>query len=231
MKFVKQKGQHLETFLQNFATSVEPQKPVPSKSERRGSDASNQSTASEKLRMTLYENNADGLDRRDSADGDIFSDKDEICGIYDSIIYVARFVYRVPDFCHHLLLTARMFVKVTLESYLDWYIGQKIEQVTQEHRLVALIKLLEGVLFHDTDPPRTDEQKKERYEQTIKESLNFLPKPVVSAIGAEKHEEGTKLIVNALQQPKLNKQLSYVFLDIVIAELFPELMAPEPSQH
>ena len=29
MKLVKQKGQHLETFLQNFATSVEAQKPVP----------------------------------------------------------------------------------------------------------------------------------------------------------------------------------------------------------
>ena len=28
-KLVKQKGQHLETFLQNFAQSVEPEKPVP----------------------------------------------------------------------------------------------------------------------------------------------------------------------------------------------------------
>lgn len=231
MKLVKQKGQHLETFLQNFATSVEPQKPVPSKTERRGSDASNMSTASEKLCMTMFENNADGLDRRDTANGDILSDKDEICGVYDTIIYVARFVYAVPDWCHHLLLTARMFVKVTLESYLDWYIGNKIEQVTQEHRLVGLIKLLEDVLFHDTDPPRTDEQKRERLEQTIQDCLDFFPQPVVSAIGAENHERGTKLIVNALQQPKLNKQLSYVLLDIVITELFPELTAPSPSQH
>ena len=53
-------------------------------------------------------------------------------------------MYNIPDWCHHLLLTARMFVKTTLESYLDWYIGMKIEQVTQEHRLVGLIKLLEG---------------------------------------------------------------------------------------
>ena len=53
-------------------------------------------------------------------------------------------MYNIPDWCHHLLLTARMFVKSTLESYLDWYIGMKIEQVTQEHRLVGLIKLLEG---------------------------------------------------------------------------------------
>lgn len=56
-------------------------------------------------------------------------------------------MYDIPDWCHHLLLTARMFVKNTLESYLDWYIGMKIEQITQEHRLVGLIKLLEGMIF------------------------------------------------------------------------------------
>ena len=56
-------------------------------------------------------------------------------------------MYNIPDWCHHLLLTARMFVKSTLESYLDWYIGMKIDQVTQEHRLVGLIKLLEGKIL------------------------------------------------------------------------------------
>ena len=65
-----------------------------------------------------------------------------------SVFVSARYVFEIPDWCHHLLLTARMFIKSSLESYLDWYIGMKIEQVTQEHRLVGLIKLLEGTSFY-----------------------------------------------------------------------------------
>lgn len=59
----------------------------------------------------------------------------------------ARYVYRVPDWCHHLLYTARMFVKQTLEAYLDWYTDYKVHMVTREHRLVSLIHLLRGNQF------------------------------------------------------------------------------------
>ena len=34
-----------------------------------------------------------------------------------------------------------------------------------------------------------------------------ITEPVVTAIGPERHERGTKLILHALQQPKLNKQV------------------------
>jgi len=37
-----------------------------------------------------------------------------------------------------------MLLKNTLENYLEWYIDHKIETVTQEHRIVAIIHLLRG---------------------------------------------------------------------------------------
>ena len=37
-----------------------------------------------------------------------------------------------------------MLFKNTLENYLEWYIDHKIETVTQEHRIVAIIHLLRG---------------------------------------------------------------------------------------
>ncbi|KAL3842670.1 hypothetical protein ACJMK2_020660 [Sinanodonta woodiana] len=224
MKLVKEKGQHLETFLQAFETSTEAPKPRSNKQERRDSNASFQSTSSEKLCLSIYENNGEGL-LRSTADED-FSDITEcveIEGIFDAIIYIARYVYQVSNRVHHVLLSGRMLFKQTLESYLDWYIDKKVEQVTQEHRLVGLINLLQHVLFFDSDPPRTDEQKKERYESTLKACLEFIPGIIVSVVGHKNHEAGTKLLLEFLQQPKLNKQLSYVFLDIVIQELFPEL--------
>ena len=55
--------------------------------------------------MTLYENNANGLERRDAADGDILLDRNEICGVYDTLIYVGKclakhFTGRLA-FCKH----------------------------------------------------------------------------------------------------------------------------------
>lgn len=223
-KLVKEKGQHLESFLYNFERSTEPPKPRPSKlEERRGSGASLLSTSSLKLCQSIYENNANGIDGRDQP-GDLLVERSDMEGIYDTLIYIARFVYQVPDWIHHLLYTARLFVKQTLEAYLDWYIDYKVHMVTQEHRLVSLIHLLRDVLFFDNDPPRTDDDKKQRYQEAEAGCLDFLPKPAVLAIGEKNHREGTLLVLEALQQPKLNKQLSYVFLDIFMSELFPELL-------
>lgn len=68
----------------------------------------------------------------------------KICGFFVS----ARYVYCVPDWVHHMLYTARMFVKQTFEEYVDWFIDLKVSQVTQEHRLVSLINLLRGEYAH-----------------------------------------------------------------------------------
>ena len=56
----------------------------------------------------------------------------------------ARHIYRIPDWFHHVLMTVKIVGKSTVENYLEWYIGLKLEQVTQEHRLVDLINLLRG---------------------------------------------------------------------------------------
>lgn len=46
---------------------------------------------------------------------------------------------------------------------------------------------------------------------------------IVKCIGEETKYESIRLLFDGLQQPVLNKQLTYVLLDIVIQELFPEL--------
>ncbi|XP_052800556.1 sorting nexin-14-like [Mya arenaria] len=227
-KLVKEKGQHLDSFLHNFEKSIEPSKPLPCKMERRDSSASLLSTSSLKLSQTIYENNASGLEQRDRVQGDLLTERRNVEGVYDTIIYIARYVFEVPVWLHHCLYTARMFMKETLEGYLDWYIEHKVAMVTQEHRLVSLIHLLRDVLFFDTDPPRTDDEKRQRYDEVVQGCLDFLPKGAVLAMGEEKHRAGSLTVVHCLQQPKLNKQLSYVFLDILMTELFPEITNNKP---
>ncbi|XP_062614266.1 sorting nexin-14-like [Saccostrea cucullata] len=239
MKLVKERGQHLDMYLNSFEQSTIAPPPKPSKPERRGSETSLKSTSSEKLCAGLYENNAnysndsicsnlsrssDGQEWYPMATSDMEAHRgQEIEGPFDVIVYISRYVYGVPDWFHHLLMTGRILFKSTLEHYLQLFIEQKVEQVTQEHRVVSLVHLLRDVLFFDKDPPRTDEQKSERYHTCLQGCLDFLPSTFVSVVGRKNHEQGTKLLLEVLQQPKLNKQLSYVFLDILVQELFPEL--------
>ena len=61
------------------------------------------------------------------------------------LCFSARYVYGIPDWFHHLLMTGRILLKSTLEHYLQLFIEQKLEQVTQEHRVVSLIHLLRGM--------------------------------------------------------------------------------------
>ncbi|KAK7112643.1 sorting nexin-14-like isoform X2 [Littorina saxatilis] len=230
MKLVKEKGQHLDPFLVNFEKSTEAAKPKPSKPERRGSDASMISTSSEKMISSLYENNANSGFAPPVSRVEVPPDATtvEVEGVFDCLIYFAREIYRVPEWAHHMLFTLRMLFKNTLESYLDSYVDYKVTQVTQEHRVISLVHLLRDTLFFDTDPPRTDEQKKQRYEEALNGFIAFIPSAVASVAGSRKAVEGSKFLLDVFQKPKLNKQLSYVLLDVLVTELFPELKG-EPS--
>ncbi|XP_046344151.1 sorting nexin-14-like isoform X1 [Haliotis rufescens] len=230
MKLVKERGQHLDPFLQAFFQSTEAPRPRPSKLERRGSDASQRSTSSEKMYSSLYENNAgcgfSGMTPSTAAPPIVTR---EVEGVFDSLIYVARHVYKVPAWFHHILMTIKIVGKNTIESYMEWYLDNKIEKLKQEHRVVSLIHLLRDTLFYDTDPPRTEAQKRARYKEVVAGSIDYIPKAFAAVIGTKSHVEGTKFILECLQQPKLNKQLTFVFLDIVVQELFPELRETTPS--
>ncbi|CAE1329684.1 SNX14 [Acanthosepion pharaonis] len=223
MKLVKERGQHIDPFLQSFLQSTEAPKPRPIKLERKGSDTSLKSVTSEKFYSPLYENNfnCESSYPLPAPKGDL--PEGNIEGVFNMLIYLARNVYHIPEWFHHVLITCRMLLKRTMESYLDYYIEQKFIQVMQENRLMHYIEIIKHVLFFDTDPPRTEDQKRERRAKTLYEMKKYIPGIFVYIMGDQNHHEGTKLILDILQQPKLNKQLSYVLLDIVILELFPEL--------
>lgn len=50
----------------------------------------------------------------------------------------------------------------------------------------------------------------------------FLPSILVSVLTKKCNDHGADIIHDVIQHPLLNKQLSYVLLDAVLFELFPE---------
>uniref|UniRef100_A0A3Q3D0A8 Sorting nexin-14 n=1 Tax=Haplochromis burtoni TaxID=8153 RepID=A0A3Q3D0A8_HAPBU len=221
-KLIKEKGQHLEPFIQSFFNSCESPKPKPSRPEL--TILSPTSENDKKLFNDLFKNNANRSEMTEKRHNqNYFMEMITIEGVYDYLMYVGRVVFRVPDWLHHLLMGGRILFKNTLEAYTDYYLQYKLNQVVQEHRLVSLITLLRDSVFCESSPPRPAQDKQRRAKKTFEEMMSYIPDFLGKCIGEEAKYEGVRLLFDGLQQPVLNKQLTYVLLDIVIQELFPEL--------
>ncbi|XP_053143186.1 sorting nexin-14 isoform X2 [Hemicordylus capensis] len=221
-KLIKEKGQHLEPFIINFINSCESPKPKPSKPEL--TILSPTSENNKKLFNELYKNNAnrsENSERRQNQN--YFMEMITVEGVYDYLMYIGRVVFRIPDWLHHILMGGRILFKNTLEAYTDNYLQRKLEQLFQEHRLVSLITLLRDAVFCENSEPRALQDKQKRAKQTFEEMMKYIPDLIGKCIGEEAKYEGIRLLFDGLQQPVLNKQLTYVLLDIGIQELFPEL--------
>lgn len=231
LKLVKERGQHIDAFLKSFLLSTENPKSRPSKWSDRDSDTL--SISSEK--GSIYSNNAN-CDLTEmpttSVDSSLCSvvQPTSLGGVYDAVIYLVVNLYNAPVWVLRLLMVMRTVVRNTVDTFLDWYLGQKIEKVLQEYHLVKIIHLLRDALFFDNDPPRTDEDKHLRQSAALSQLMSFIPSVFAKVVGSENYEKGTRQFFSFLQYPRLNKQLSYMLLDIAIEELFPELF-PETTTH
>ncbi|KAM5163947.1 sorting nexin-14 isoform 2-T2 [Mantella aurantiaca] len=242
-KLIKEKGQHLELFINNFINSCESPKPKPSRPEL--TILSPTSENNKKLFNDLYKNNANRSENAERKHNqNYFMEVMTVEGVYDYLMYIGRVVFHIPDWFHHLLMGGRILFKNTLETYTDHYLECKLEQLSQEHRLVSLITLLRDAVFCETAEPRTSAAKQKRAKQTFDEMMSYIPgsdikiPPMISrpsifsdligkCMGDEAKYEGIRLLFDGLQQPVLNKQLSYILLDIVMLEIFPELNKPQ----
>ncbi|XP_023808755.1 sorting nexin-14 isoform X1 [Oryzias latipes] len=221
-KLMKEKGQNLEPFIQSFFNSCESPKPKPSRPEL--TILSPTAEIKKKLFSALYQNNMDlQEDAVRNHRSNCFLEMMTVHGMYDYMMHVARVVFRIPDWLHHLLAAGRILLKNTLEAYMDQYMQSKLDQVLQEHRMVSLITQLRDAVFCESGEKRTAEDRQARAKQTFQEMIRYLPDFVGKCIGEEAKHDGVRLLFDALQQPLLNKQMAYVLLDIAVLELFPEL--------
>uniref|UniRef100_A0A673KRM6 Sorting nexin-14-like n=1 Tax=Sinocyclocheilus rhinocerous TaxID=307959 RepID=A0A673KRM6_9TELE len=214
-KLIKEKGQNLEPFIQSFFSSCESPKPKPSRPE-----------------LTILSPTAENNKKNTKVTAHDWPT--QVCP-YDSCTFLlkshdwfvffdsGRVVFHMPDWLHHFLSGARILLKRTLEAYVGHYFQVKLEQIMQEHRLVSLITLLRDAVFCESTEERSPEDKQRRAKQTFEEMMNYLPDLLGKCIGEEAKYEGVKMLFNAIQQPLLNKQMTYVLLDIAVQELFPEL--------
>ncbi|CAL9691933.1 unnamed protein product [Knipowitschia caucasica] len=221
-KLMKEKGQNLDPFLQSFFNSCESPKPKPHRNEL--TVISPSAHMDKKLFTSLYHNNADLRDCSDrKCPQNYFLEQQQLHGMFDYMMFVARVVFHVPALLHHFLFAVRIVAKRSFESYVNRLMIHKLQQVLQEHRLVSVITQVRDAVFCEDSSERSAEDKQSRAKQTFEEMMKYLPDFVTKLIGEESKYEGVKLLFDTIQQPLLNKQMTYVLLDIALQELFPEL--------
>ncbi|XP_067335119.1 sorting nexin-14-like isoform X4 [Channa argus] len=204
-KLIKEKGQHLEPFIQSFFNSCESPKPKPSRPEL--TILSPTSENDKKLFNDLFKNNANRSEMTEKRHNqNYFMEMITVEGVYDYLMYVGRVVFHIPDWLHHLLMGGRILLKNTLEAYTDYCLQCKLNQVVQEHRLVSLITLLRDTVFCESSPPRSPQDKQRRAKKTFEEMMGYIPDFLGKCIGEEAKYEGVCLLFDGLQQPILNKQ-------------------------
>ena len=88
-----------------------------------------------------------------------------------------------------------------------------------------LIRLVESALF-DPGEPLSDADKERRKELALEHFQNYLRPFIQPLAGRNNYEDGIQFVFDALQDPVLNKQLTYILLDVILEELFPETIMP-----
>ena len=110
----------------------------------------------------------------------------------------------------------------------DYCIRSKLSSVLGCNRIAYLVNLLSTSLFNPKGEPNEQEDestKKHRKEQAYENFQAFL-RPFVQPLcpSPYNYEEGTQFVLDILQDPVMNKQLCYVLLDVILDELFPEII-------
>nr|CAB3266455.1 sorting nexin-14-like [Phallusia mammillata] len=221
-KLVKEKGQHLDSFLQTFIQSCESPKPKPGKYEPTTDNPGVQ--MDHKLHSELFPESDWQTDSFPITGNNRKTEKDYLTGVSDYLIYMATQVFDAGERIHRVMLCFKTLFKNTLEPFVHGYLKQKIDCYRQEHHVVDLVHLFRDIVFFNKDPPRTEKEKAQRRNETLQCWKDFIPGHFVKIIGKEKHEMGCNKVFHILQQPKLNKQLGYMLLDTILLELFPELL-------
>lgn len=214
LRLLKEKGQHLELFLQTFLSSTQPAPPRPRVDLP---DAPRHQTRS---RWNLPPQRVSRILRPLPKMVKPWCQAETL---YDVGIYLAEALFRVAPWMLRLMRALAPLLRRSVQGVTERYLKAKLEQALAPGRVALLINLLgEAVLGEDT-PRRTAAEKTDRALETRMAMKQFLPELLVKLLGARNHGVAVETIFEAVQLPLLNKQLSYMLLDIVVEELFPEL--------
>ncbi|CAG0919808.1 unnamed protein product [Notodromas monacha] len=219
----KERGQNLEPFLTSFVASTEAPKPRPSKLEFRDNSVEAAELRRYGLENPLYENNAKStMVRSLSCEVSRVDQVMPVEGVYEMTVYLIAKVFGSSFLS--VVLCLKPILRRTVDAWFCRLVRSRlIERTLSSDCIAAIVHIVKDFVFINESKPRTDQEKVERADTAWLAFRRAYPGFVETVVGADRITTGSKQIFCSLQQPKLNKQLSYALFDLVLAELFPEV--------
>ncbi|KRT81497.1 hypothetical protein AMK59_5264 [Oryctes borbonicus] len=212
-KLRKEKGQHLDSFMNTFLASTGRVKPNKVEWAEIGDELDNlmnltltQSCIPKTHHNKVFGNNFNVTQRKMTESA---SSTFNPSGIAESLFYILKHTFKVSYSILKLYTAVCNVAQHAFESLCKMFIEKKIKSALSQNNLAVLIEQLEEML-------------EERKVNAFAGLQNALPHWLALLTG-EDFKNGMKNLLEILQNPLYNKQLAYNLLDIVITEFYPDL--------
>ncbi|XP_060844760.1 sorting nexin-14-like [Rhopalosiphum padi] len=208
MALRKERGQNLESFISVFMASVE----TKLKQRYEWKDLS-EHLPERKFKIAenpIFGNNLNVVEDENQTPLEGISDQIKFfCGPINCIIFFGVHVYNMSNSVVQLILAIQSICGNIVDSIIQRYISLRIIRSITPSKISNLIELLENLLFPGDDAPQKTDH------QISVEHLKLMNNSVFSPL--------FMCLFQCTQNSVMNKQLFYRLLDVLLAEMFPEL--------
>uniref|UniRef100_A0A0P4YXH5 Sorting nexin-25 n=1 Tax=Daphnia magna TaxID=35525 RepID=A0A0P4YXH5_9CRUS len=175
-----------------------------------------------------HDNNpATGTDETDSLFQSASSD-DTRDGIAEPIYHLISEVFELRGVFGWLRRTLVTFVQITYGRTINRQLRDVIASLFTDQAVLGYVQLLvktwwpDGTLVSPA-PPRSTEEKRRTKLEVRDLLLANIPDVLNQLLGHKNAKRGTLKVLDALQDERLNKQLFYDILEVILKDGFPEL--------
>lgn len=223
----KERGQSLQPFIDSFVASTLSPPSKPRYDSVIGSDVELDDYTTRLIEPhSLFGNNFDLMKPPQQGQVFAFAEKNKLRqdkGTFDVIFYLLVYLFKAPALYVQFVYGLGILFRRSFDHLVDYVIGSKLATVLCCNRVAYLIKLVENSLFTTEATPNTKWHQQKRKEEALEKFQNYLRPYIQPLCGQGNYEESTQFVFDALQDPILNKQLTYILVDVILDELFPEL--------
>ncbi|XP_031347622.1 sorting nexin-14-like isoform X2 [Photinus pyralis] len=221
-KLRKEKGQHLDPFVNNFLASTSKVK----------QNKIELAEVGEELQIIV----PDIPPKPATLENDTFKDNFGILykkvensssssfnpdGFTESLFYLLKHIFKIRKGILKLFAAVCSVAQEAVEKLSRHYIDRKLRTSLSQSNLRDLVVLLEEAIFEPSVQTSKDELEKRRL-RAIQELDGMVPYVAQKLLG-DNFTNGLAVLLEILQNPLYNKQLVYNLLDIVVSEIYPQV--------
>ncbi|XP_025833224.1 sorting nexin-14 isoform X2 [Agrilus planipennis] len=203
-KIRKERGQHLDTFINTYLNSTGYSKSKFDWAEVGDEvydDAHQKLSEPKPIKSSVFKNNFNLPDRVSKESSCTSSNPN---GLTESLFYLFKHVFKVPQSVLKLYVAFCIVSQTTTEAIFESFVDYKIKHLLSESNIVHLIHILEDVIF-ENHPPQTEEELTIRKKTAFEELEKSVP-TLAQLILGKNFLPGLRNLLDMLQNPLCNKQ-------------------------